>query len=202
MAEYIAECKDCGITLLPPDINESGANFTVSGEHIRFDLAAVKGVGWGIVGDILKQREKGPFTSFPDFCLRLYDCDLNKRVLESLIRCGAFDSMGVYRSQLLDAYEQVVDSIAQSKRKNLAGQFDLFGGGGDAMETAPELVLRDIPEFSRRELMTMEKETTGLYLTGHPMDEYREAARSFHAVPIGAIVADFAQEGGPERLVW
>ena len=200
VAEYIAECKDCGITLLPPDINESGANFTVSGEHIRFGLAAVKGVGWGIVGDILKQREKGPFTSFPDFCLRLYDCDLNKRVLESLIRCGAFDSMGVRRSQLLDAYEQVMDSIAQSKRKNLAGQFDLFGGGGDAMETAPELVLRDIPEFSRRELMTMEKETTGLYLTGHPMDEYREAARSFHAVPIGAIVADFAQEGGPERF--
>lgn len=200
VAEYIAECKECGISLLPPDINESGADFTVSGENIRFGLAAIKGVGWGIVRDILSEREKAPFQTFPDFCLRLYDCDLNKRVLENLIRCGAFDSMGLRRSQLLDGYEQVVDSIAQNKRRNLAGQFDLFGGGGDAMESAPELVLRNIPEFSRRELMTMEKETTGLYLTGHPMDEYRAMAQRFKAVPIGTIAADFAQEGGTERF--
>ena len=199
VAEYIAECKDCSISLLPPDINESGASFTVSGENLRFGLAAVKGVGWGFVRDVLAEREKGPFRDFPDFCLRLFDHDLNKRVLENLIRCGAFDSMGVRRSQLLDAYEQLVDTIAQNKRKNLAGQFDLFGGGGDAMETAPQLVLRDIPEFSRQERMTMEKETTGLYLTGHPMDEYRAAARACRAVPIGSITADFAREGGPER---
>ncbi|NCE65218.1 DNA polymerase III subunit alpha [Pseudoflavonifractor sp. 524-17] len=198
VAEYINECRECGIALLPPDINESGADFTVSGENIRFGLAAVKGVGWGIVGDILKRRKERPFSSFPDFCLRLFDCDLNKRVLESLIRCGAFDTMGVRRSQLLQGYEQVVDSIAQNKRKNLAGQFDLFGSGAE--ESAPELVVQNIPEFSRRELMAMEKETTGLYLTGHPMDEYREAAKRFHAVSMGAITADFAQEGGPERF--
>ena len=103
-------------------------------------------------------------------------------------------------SQLLDAYEQLVDTIAQNRRKNLAGQFDLFGGGGDAMETAPELILKDLPEFSRQELMSMEKETTGLYLTGHPMDEYRALAKQYHAVSIGGIVADFAREGGPERF--
>ena len=198
VAEYIAECKDCGIALLPPDINESEASFTVSGKNIRFGLAAVKGVGWGFVRDVLEQRAKGPFKDFPDFCLRLFDHDLNKRVLENLIRCGAFDSMGVRRSQLLRAYEQLVDTIAQNKRKNLSGQFDLFGGGGE--ETAPELVLPDIPEFSRREKMAMEKETTGLYLTGHPMDEYREAAQRCHASPIGAILNDFGREGGPEHF--
>ena len=93
----------------------------------------------------------------PDFCQRMFDSDLNKRVLENLIKCGAFDSMWVFRSQLLDAYEPLVDTIAQNKRKNLEGQFDLFGGGGDGGQTAPELRLKRIPEFSRRELMTMEK---------------------------------------------
>ena len=200
VAEYIAECKECGIALLPPDINESDASFTVAGDNLRFGLAAVKGVGWGFVRDVLAERERGPFRDFADFCQRMFDHDLNKRVLENLIRCGAFDSMGVRRSQLLDAYESLVDAIAQNKRKNLAGQFDLFGGGGDELETAPELVLRDIPEFSRRELMTMEKETTGLYLTGHPMDEYRALAKRCQAVPMGAILSDFSQEGGPRQF--
>ena len=197
VAEYIAECKECGIALLPPDINESDASFTVAGDNIRFGLAAVKGVGWGFMKDVLAERTRGPFRDFADFCQRLFDHELNKRVLENLIRCGAFDSMGVRRSQLLDAYESLVDAIAQNKRKNLAGQFDLFGGGGDELETAPELVLRDIPEFSRRELMSMEKETTGLYITGHPMDEYRELAKRCQAVPMGTILSDFSQEGGP-----
>jgi len=196
VAEYIAECKDLGIALLPPDINESEASFTVSGPNLRFGLAAVKGVGWGFTQSVLDERARGgPFRSFPDFCSRLFDRDLNKRVLENLIRCGAFDSMGAHRSQLLKVYEQVVDAIAQNKRKNLEGQFDLFGGGEQG-PSVPEMVLPDIPEFSRRDLMTMEKETTGLYLTGHPMDEYREMARKFHAAPIGAILEDFAQEGG------
>ena len=103
--------------------------------------------------------------------------------------------MGIYRSRLLEAYEQLVDSIAQNKRKNLAGQFDLFGGGGDQMQSAPELQVKNIPEFTRHELMTMEKETTGLYLTGHPMDEYRDVVKQCKAASMGAILSDFAQEG-------
>ncbi len=199
VAEYIAECKECGIQLLPPDINESGADFTVSGERIRFGLVAVKGVGRGFINAVLSEREKGgPFTSFPDFCQRLFDADMNKRVLESLIKCGAFDGMGAYRSQLLDAYEQVVDSIAQTRRKNLEGQYDLFGGGGDEPQSAPAMQLKNIPEYTRRELMRMEKETTGLYLTGHPMDEYREIAKQYRAAPVGSILSDFDREGGPE----
>ena len=201
VAEYIADCRENGIQLMPPDINESGASFTVSGEHLRFGLAAVKGVGWGFVNNLLAEREKGGhFTSFPDFCQRMTGVDLNRRVVESLIRCGAFDAMGDKRSQLLDVYGQVLDSIAQQRKKNLEGQFDLFGGGGEEPAGTVEMVLPNIPEFSRRELMTMEKETTGLYLTGHPMDEYRAAARKARAVPIGHIMSDFEREDGPERF--
>ena len=198
VAEYIAECKDGGIALLPPDINESGAAFTVSGENIRFGLAALKGVGVGFTNAVLAEREKGgPFVSFPDFCARMFDSDLNKRVLDSLIRSGCFDSLGCRRSQLMKVYETVVDSIARDRRKNLEGQFDLFGGGGEGM-SVPTVILPDIPEFSPAELMAMEKETTGLYLSGHPMDEYRRQAQKYGAVPIAAVMAA-GEEGGPSR---
>lgn len=200
VAEYIAECRSAGIRLLPPDINRSGATFTVSGDDLRFGLAALKGVGWGFTQAVLAERDRGgEFSSFPDFCTRMLDADLNKRVIESLIRCGAFDSMGYKRSQLLDAYVQLVDSIAVSRRQNLEGQFDLFGGGGESL-SAPELNLKNLPEYSRQELMAMEKGITGLYLTGHPMDEYRETARRAKATPIGPVLADFEREGGPETF--
>ena len=201
VAEYIGECKDNGIQLLPPDINESGATFTVSGDNIRFGLAALKGVGRGFTDAVFTEREKGGhFTDFPDFCSRMFDQALNSRVLESLIKCGAFDKMGYKRSQLLEAAMPLMESIAQNRRKNLEGQFDLFGGGGGE-PSAPVLRLNTaLPEFSRRELMAMEKETTGLYLTGHPMDEYREAVKACHAVSIGSILADFAREDGPQTF--
>ena len=196
VAEYIAECRENGIALLPPDINESGTAFTVSGPNIRFGLAALKGVGQGFTGAVLAEREKnGPFASFQEFCSRLYDCDLNKRVLDSLIRSGCFDSLGCRRSQLIEVYEQVVDAIGRDRRKNLDGQFDLFGGGGDAV-SVPTVVFPDIPEFSPAELMAMEKETTGLYLSGHPMDQYRRQAEKYGAVPISAVMAA-EEERGP-----
>ena len=199
VAEYITECKATGIRLLPPDINESGPNFTVVEDNIRFGLSALRGVGRGFTGDLLAEREKnGPFTTFPDFCRRMLDRDLNKRVLESLIRSGCFDSMGYRRSQLLDAYEQLVDSMTRTRKKNLEGQFDLFGAAQETSETQ-ELILRDLPEFSAAEKMAMEKEVTGLYLSGHPMDEYRDAARQSGAAPMGSILSDFAQEEGPTR---
>lgn len=200
VSEYITECRENGIRLMPPDINESGASFTVSGEHVRFGLAAIKGVGWGFVNGVLKEREKaGRFTSFPDFCQRMTGMDLNRRVVENLIRCGAFDSMGYKRSQLLDVFGQVIDSIAQQRKKNLEGQFDLFGGGAGDSSAPVVMVLPNIPEFTCRELLTMEKESTGLYLSGHPMDEYRDIARSARAVPIGGILSDFSREDGPEH---
>ena len=203
VAGYIGECKDIGIALLPPDVNESGTTFTVSGENIRFGLAAVKGVGVGVVEALLAERVRGGnFTDFMDFCQRMYDHDLNRRVVESLIRCGAFDSMGYRRSQLLAVYAQVLDGIAAERKRNLEGQLDLFGMGTQDDSSAPKaLVLPELPEFSPQELMTMERETTGLYLSGHPMDAYREAARRRGAVSIGAILSDFSREGGAIRFV-
>ncbi|MBR2934871.1 MAG: DNA polymerase III subunit alpha [Oscillospiraceae bacterium] len=201
VAEYIGECKDNGIALLPPDVNESGTTFTVSGENIRFGLAAVKGVGRGVVDALLEERVKGgSFTDFTDFCERMHDHDLNRRVVENLIKCGAFDSMGCRRSQLLAVFGQVLDGIAASRKRNVEGQLDLFGMAlEEDAPAATALSLPDLPEFTAQELMNMEKETTGLYLSGHPMDAYREAARRRGAVSVGSIMADFAQEGGPTR---
>ncbi|MDY3015350.1 MAG: DNA polymerase III subunit alpha [Evtepia sp.] len=200
IAEYIAECRAMGIRLLPPDINQSGPHFTVDGETIRFGLAALKGVGRGFTNALLAQRQEGgPFRSFPDFCQRMMDQDLNKRVLDSLIRAGAFDAMGIPRSQLLDAYEQFLDNLARNRRKNLEGQFDLFSAGSTQAEPV-ELVLRDLPEFSPQERMAMEKEITGLYLSGHPMDAHRETARSQGSVAIGAMLDDLTQPSGPAQF--
>ena len=203
VAEYIAECRDMGIPLLPPDVNESYADFTVVGEGIRFGLVALKGVGRGVIQSLLEQREAGgPFADFMDFCDRMFDYDLNRRVVESLIKAGAFDRMGYRRSQLIQVYGQVLDGIAASRKRNVEGQLDLFsfGGGEDPSGPAPlpALHLPDLPEFSPQELMSMEKETTGLYLSGHPMDQYREAARRLGAVTIGSIMADFDREEGPQ----
>ena len=199
VAEYIGECRENGIDLLPPDVNASGADFTVEGDNLRFGLVAVKGVGRGVILELLAERERGgAFSSFSDFCQRLGGADLNRRVAESLIKCGAFDSLGYRRSQLLAVYGQVLDGVAQQRKKNLEGQFDLFGGGGEEPFTVTDPPMPNLPEFSRQERMAMEKETTGLYLTGHPMDEYRQAARAVNAAPMGSILADFARDGGPD----
>ena len=203
VAEYIAECKEWDIQLLPPDVNESETNFTVSPQGIRFGLAALKGVGRSVMNAMLEERVKhGPFTDFMDFCDRMFDHDLNRRVLESLIKAGAFDRMGCRRSQLMQVFGQVLDGIAASRKRNVEGQMDLFGfGGGEGESTPlPTLHLPDIPEYTPQELMTMEKEVTGLYLTGHPMDAYREIARKRGAVTIGSILNDFEGEEGPQRF--
>ena len=202
VAEYIAECKDMGIPLLPPDVNQSGADFTVVEEGIRFGLVALKGVGRNFIANLLAEREKnGPFADFMDFCDRLFDQDLNRRMVESLIKSGAFDAMGGRRSQLMQVYGQVLDGIAAARKRNVEGQMDLFSFGGEGGEAAPlpTLVLPDLPEYTPQELMTMEKETTGLYLSGHPMDQYRELAKRFGAVAIGSILSDFQREDGPSE---
>ena len=202
VAEYIAECRDMGIKLLPPDVNESDADFTVSGENIRFGLVAIKGIGWGFIEELKAERESsGPFRTLDEFCRRMVPRDLNRRAVESLIKAGAFDSLGFKRRALLTASGPIIDSVTADSRKNIAGQLDLFGMGGDDSEneSVRTIPLPDVPEFTRQELMTMERETTGLYLTGHPMDDYRDRARDVGAVAIGAILNDFA-EGNPQRF--
>ena len=198
VAEYIAECKNCDLALLPPDVNKSEADFAAVPEGIRFGLAAVKGVGRGFALQVIGEREEhGDFTSLADFCDRMFGMDCNKRVVESLIKCGAFDSTGAKRAQLLAVSEKTMDVIAKAKRDTIEGQYDLFGNA-EGFSAVPEIPLPDIPEFSRREMMRMEKEITGLYLTGHPMDDYRETAQKLRAAPIGSILADFEGEEGPQ----
>ncbi len=201
VAEYIAECKAMGIDLLPPDVNESDADFTVAGRNIRFGLAAVKGVGRGFVNELMAEREaSGPFTAFDEFCRRLYGKELNRRPVESLIRAGAFDSMGYKRKVLLQVLDKVLEGVNSAGRKNVEGQFDLFSMDMDGGEPASTLELPDVEEFTDREKMEMEKQTTGLYLTGHPMDGYRGTARKLGAASIGAIMEDFTGEEGPSRF--
>ncbi|UOO38560.1 DNA polymerase III subunit alpha [Oscillospiraceae bacterium CM] len=199
VAEYTAECRELGIGLLPPDVNESDDMFTVSGANIRYGLVAVKNIGRGFIRDLMAERaENGPFHDFEEFCRRMYGGDLNRRALESLIKCGGFDSFGVHRRQLMTVCQLVLDAVADAKRRNLEGQLDLFGLSEQTDKTAPgqSVPLPDVPEFSKGELMAMEHEVTGLYLTGHPMDEFASAVRHLGAVAIGRILADFAKEGG------
>ena len=202
VAEYIAECKDCGIALLPPDVNRSYDRFTVEEGGIRFGLVAVKNIGRGFIQAVVRQRQQdGDFTSFQDFCQRMFDCtDMNKRAVENLIRCGAFDSLGAKRSQLVAVYERVLDGIASSRRKNVEGQMDLFGMSASSGSSVSSVPLPDIPEFTAVERMSMEKDTTGLYLSGHPMEDYRPLAKRAGAVPIHAIMSDFEGQDGPKRF--
>ena len=201
VAEYIAECRELGIKLLPPDVNESDADFTVSGENIRFGLVAIKSVGRASIENLVaERRENGPFKSFEDFCRRINGKDLNRRAVENLIRAGAFDSMGYKRRALLDIAGAVLDSINQSLRDNIAGQMGLFGDAELDGSAPAAIPIPQVEEFSPMELMAMEKETTGLYLSGHPMDGYRDAVRRIGAVPLGAVMADFAAEDGPHRF--
>ena len=201
VSEYIGECRDMGIKLLPPDVNESAAYFGVSGENIRFGLAAIKNIGWGAIERLTHEREEnGPFKSFEDFCRRMAGGDLNRRAVENLIRAGAFDSMGYKRKALIQIAGSVMDSISQASRDNISGQLDLFGQLSGDVTGSASIPIPEVEEYSSMEKMLMEKETTGLYLTGHPMDGYRDAVRRLGASSLGSVVGDFASEGGPTRF--
>jgi len=197
VSEYIAECKSMGISVLPPDVNESRDSFTVSGNNIRYGLVAVKNVGKALIRNMVFERENnGPFVSFKDFCERMYQYDMNRRALESMIRCGAFDSFGIYRSQLLAVVDSVLDSIVSARKKNIEGQIDLFSMFAEESSVVDEVNFPRIAEFSKKELLNMEKETTGLYLSGHPMEEYAQLANELQAVPIGTIYEQFEDGTG------
>ena len=196
VSEYTAECKAMGIKLLPPDVNESNDMFTVSGDNIRYGLVAVKNIGRGFIKALMAERKAGgKFKTFDEFCNRMYGTELNRRAVESLIKCGGFDSLGVKRKQLMQVCGLVLDSVADARRKNVDGQMGLFDMEEDNEEVSA-IPLPDVAEFTTRELMAMEHEVTGLYLSGHPMDEYRTAAKKAGAVMIGALMSDYAKEGG------
>jgi DNA polymerase-3 subunit alpha len=201
VAEYTSDCRSLGIALLPPDINESNARFTVSGNDLRYGLAAVKNIGHGFIKQMTAEREEnGAFFSFEDFCKRMYGSDLNRRAVESLIKCGCFDGLGANRRQLMMVCQMVLDNVAEYKRRNIEGQLDLFGMSGSVEATEASLgdsiEIPDMPEYSKGELTRMEREVTGLYLSGHPMDEFRDDLKRFDTARIGEILSDFSREDG------
>ena len=186
---YIAECKELGIPTLPPDINHSDDHFTVENGAIRFGLGAVKNVGRGLIRSMSAKREEaGPFRSMEDFLQRMGE-ELNKRAVENFIKCGALDCFGHHRSELLAVFDAMMDSIASSRKKNLDGQIGLFSLLEND-DPAVSIPIPSLPEKTKAELMLMEKETTGIYLSGHPMDDYRAYLKNTHVVPIGQLMSE------------
>ena len=184
---YIAECKELGIPVLPPDINHSEDHFTVDGEAIRFGLGAVKNVGHGLVRSMCSKREEGgPFKSLEDFIQRMGD-EINKRAVENFIKCGSMDCFGHHRSELLAVYDRMMDAIASTRKKNLEGQIGLFSLLEDE-DQAASVPIPKLPEMGRGELLTLEKETMGIYISGHPMDDYRSLLKNTHVVHIGDLM--------------
>ena len=185
---YIAECKELKIPVLPPDINHSFDHFSVENDSIRFGLGAVKNVGRGLIRSIVAKRDEGgKFKSLEDFIQRMGEGELNKRAVENFIKCGAMDCFGHHRSELLAVYDSMMDSVSTSRKKNLEGQMGLFAMLDDD-DAAASIPIPKMAEKSRVELMAMEKETTGIYISGHPMDDYRVYLKNTHVVPIAALM--------------
>lgn len=169
--EYIADASRFGVRVLPPDINESEETFSSDGRNIRFGLLAIKNVGRNFAKAVIKTRSASKYMSFDDFVSKTIDFDLNKRTVESLIKCGAFDSLGVPRSALMQCYESIIESEHDRTRNNIRGQMDLFSQSFGASEKI-RYRYPDIPEYPIRELLLLEKESSGMYFSGHLIDGY------------------------------
>lgn len=191
VAHYTKFAESLGIQVLPPDINESYSKFTVKGDSIRFGLAAIKNVGMNVVNGIVQTRKnKGKFESLVDFINKIDLSTINKRAVECLIKAGAFDEFKVYRSKLLAVYEKLMDSISNDKKRNIDGQISLFGMEDNSIK-APEVKYPDIKEFNKNNLLSMEKEMTGLYISGHPLDEYEKSLKVLTSTTIENIFASY-----------
>ncbi|MDH5299073.1 MAG: DNA polymerase III subunit alpha, partial [Desulfobulbaceae bacterium] len=179
---YINECKDHDIEVLPPDINESFKDFTVINDRIRFGLAAVKNVGGAALDSIIEERGKdGPYKSLENFCGRVDGSRVNRRVIESLIKAGAFDSLGARRSQLFAILDQALERAKATQRDKESGQISLFAAmpaTAREEENGQSIPLPDLPEWEEKEKLAMEKETVGFYITGHPLDNFRQEIKA------------------------
>ena len=196
-ALYLSECRRMGINVLPPDVNESDAEYTPIGEDIRFGLAAIRNVGEGVVGLIKKARaDKGRFKSFGDFLAKVDGAVCNKKTIESLIKGGAFDSLGASRKGLMAIHLQAIDSVAESKRAESIGQFDLFGSG----ESGIVDVQLEIPEgeWDKSTLLNYEREMLGLYVSDHPLLGLEPLIRQSSDISISQLVSD---ESGSEQMI-
>ena len=195
---YIYACKTMGITILPPDINESVGGFSVQNNRIRFGLASIKGIGWPVAEAIVAARkENGPFRDIKDFMTRLSGKEVNKRSVESFIKAGAFDRLGGTRQQYMSVYSVIMDHLAQEKKNSLAGQMTLFDIAGEEEKESFELKLPEVGEFDKTTLLAFEKEVLGTYISGHPL----EADEAMWRKHITNLTTDFAYDEETRKTV-
>ena len=202
VTQYSAECARLGIKILPPDVNESNLDFTVSGKNIRFGMLAIKNLGAGFIKRIIELRQEKRFESLYDFCLRMQGRDFNRRALEGLIKSGAMDSFGYNRRQMLQSLDLVVNAAEQEYERSAGGQMSLFDdieqsrGGVDISHIVPIL-----PEMPLKEILNFEKESTGLYLSGHPLDAYKGFAEVVGAKNTKQVLEHEIRDGEKVSLV-
>ncbi len=191
VAEYILVCCNMGIEILPPDINEGESGFSVSGSSIRYALTAIKSVGRPVITAVVEERkERGPFLNLQDFVNRITDKDVNKRAVESFIKAGALDGLGGTRKQFMSVFSQVMDRTQKDRKNNMAGQLSLFDIVEEEEKEGLALKLPDVGEYPKEMKLAFEKEVLGIYVSGHPLEEYEAAWRK----KISNTTADFAYD--------
>ena len=203
-ALYLNECRRMGITVLPPDVNSSSANFTAVGADIRFGLTAVRNVGANVVDAIVASREaKGEYTGFTDFLDKVPAVVCNKRTIESLIKAGAFDSLGHTRRALQVVHEQAVDSVIGVKRKEAEGQFDLFAGFGDEEDDGMSFSvdIPDLPDWDKKQLLAFERDMLGLYVSDHPLSGLEHVLAQSAEVSIATLLTDEGRADGSTVVI-
>ena len=175
VAEYIMVCKSMGIAILPPDINQGESGFSVNGRSIRYALTAIKSVGRPVIDAVVEERrERGPYVNLKDFITRVAQKDVNKKAMENFIKAGAFDSLPGTRKQFMSAYVQIMDHIIKDRKNNMAGQMSLFDLVDDSQKEEFDVKLPDVGEYSKEMLLSFEKEVLGVYISGHPLEEWEE----------------------------
>ena len=188
VSEYILNCRQMGIQILPPDINRSTGSFSVEDGSIRYGMAAVKGIGKPVMEAIVEERERGgAFSSLKDFCQRLSGKEVNKRTIENFIKAGAFDSLGGTRKQFMMIYVQVMDTVNQEKKSSMTGQMSLFDIMGEEDKKSFEIRMPDVGEYEKENKLAFEKEVLGVYISGHPLEEYADVWKK----NITATTSDF-----------
>ncbi len=191
VSEYILSCRQMGIEILPPDINEGESSFSVYGNSIRYGLSAIKSLGKPVINAIVEEREKnGKFTNFKDFATRLTSKEVNKRTIESFIKAGALDSLKGNRKQQMLTYLQTVENINHEKKKSISGQMSLFDFASEEDKKDYEIQFPNVTEYEKEQLLNFEKEVLGIYVSGHPLDEYEELLKK----NITATTLDFVYD--------
>ena len=201
VSEYILNCRNMNIAILPPDVNAGEAGFSVTDGKIRYALTAIKGVGRPVIDSLVQERkERGPFTNLKDFITRMSDKkEMNKRAIENLIKAGAMDGLGGTRKQFMSVYVQIADHIAHDKKNNLAGQISLFDIAGEEDKEEFDIRMPDVGEYNKEMLLGFEKEVLGVYVSGHPLEEYQELWQNCISNTAGDFALD--EESGEVELV-